>query len=777
MFSQIITKINLKSQITWLSASLIIVTTIVLTTNYGLKTTEFIKQQLQRQMHFAQNVLQQNLKQQEQVLITSASVLAADFGFKQAVATQDTGTIQSVLLNHGKRIDADLMVLLGLEGEFIASNDLSAYSSSNLNTFIAELPLRELHSQIRNINDEVYQVIVVPVKAPRTIGYTIIGFQFDQSTLLKLKELLSLDITLVRQEKLLQSSLPESVLTNEHLLTPEQNELSILFPSKTFYHQSIDLEDANQIKAVLSASLASVYQDARQIILATILAAFIVLLLAIAISRLLAKRLTTPLSNLLNVTKSFSRGNFSVPDGNNHFPPELARLYQGFSVMSNAIKERESKILYQAERDLLTGLFNRQKILTEVESLLANQNTVAIVNFNIKGFKALNDTIGAYNGDLILKEIAKRLSSFKHNQSNSKSVLLSRLHADDFLIAFTMNSEKQLDKSISHLREELNKLYWIEDLNLTLQCYFGVAHSAAHGTNAEKLFRRAMMAAANAVKHQQLLRYYQAGEDEAYLYKLNLIEELKQALEQENSPLFMNYQPKLNINTGKVDKAEALIRWINKNDEFVNPELFVALAEQAGLIVQLSQWVISEVIKQISQWDQQGYQFNVSINLSAQDIQHEGFVNYLLETIEKFEVKAEQVVLELTERDIAENEDLVTSRLTHLKTLGFELSIDDYGIGQSSLAKLRNLPIDELKIDKCFILTLDQSTQDQDIVASTINLGHKLGLRVVAEGVENEESLNLLKQFGCDYAQGYHLSRPQNAEQLLAWYDNYVSKT
>jgi EAL domain-containing protein (putative c-di-GMP-specific phosphodiesterase class I) len=283
------------------------------------------------------------------------------------------------------------------------------------------------------------------------------------------------------------------------------------------------------------------------------------------------------------------------------------------------------------------------------------------------------------------------------------------------------------------------------------------------------------MAVSLAYQEQVSLRFYQEGEDENYLYKLRLIEELKEALESEVSPLFMNYQPKLNMNTGKIDKLEALIRWINKEEKFVNPELFIDLAEKAGLIVSLTRWVILQVIQQTEQWNKMGYHFKVSINLSAQDIQNEQFVDYLLTTVNNHDVATTQITLELTERDIAENEALVIARLSHLKSLGFAISVDDYGIGQSSLAKLKSLPVDELKIDKTFILTLEQCQKDQDIVASTISLGHKLGLSVVAEGVENKASLMLLNDFKCDYAQGYYLSRPVSAEKFIEWYKTYES--
>ncbi|WP_372768579.1 EAL domain-containing protein [Pseudoalteromonas sp.] len=775
MFLNQFNKLGLKSQITWLSAFLIIITATLLTANYWLTTANYVEQQLKQQIHFAQNVLQQNLKQQEQVLITSANVLTADFGFKQAVATLDTKTLQSALLNHSQRIKADLMVLVDLNGEFIASNDQTHYTSKLVQEHIKSMPFKTAQAQIISIQNNVYQIILVPVKAPRTIGYAIIGFRFDQSTLRQLRELLSLDISFISGETIFQSSLSEGNLANENLMAPNQQGIQLLLSSAKFFHQTIELTNTQNISVVLSASLQQIHSDFKRLVVATIIATLLILIFAISFSRVLSKRVTHPLKKLMGLTKGISAGNFVVPKVEGSFSNELAKLYQDFEVMSNAIKQREQKITYQAERDLLTGLNNRYKTLSDLNLLFSKNIQIAVINFNIKGFKTLNDTIGTVNGDKILQEIAKRLSNYKKLSQSSECTLLSRLHADEFLIAINISNVKQINNIITQLRNELERPFYIDEIVLSLQLYYGIANSIEHGNNSEKLIRRAAMAASNALKNNNTLLFYQDGEDEAYLYKLSLIEELKDALEQGGSNLFLNYQPKLNLKTKKVDKAEALIRWINKEGEFVNPELFVALAEQSGLIVTLTQWVIRQAVMQISLWNEQQFNLNVSINLSAQDIQHEQFVYFLLETSAEYNVDPSCIILELTERDIADNEALVVSRLTHLKSLGFEISVDDYGIGQSSLAKLKNLPVDELKIDKCFILKLDESQEDQDIVASTIALAHKLGLRVVAEGVENLASLELLKQFNCDYIQGYYLAKPLKAEQLTQWYFDYVS--
>ena len=202
-------------------------------------------------------------------------------------------------------------------------------------------------------------------------------------------------------------------------------------------------------------------------------------------------------------------------------------------------------------------------------------------------------------------------------------------------------------------------------------------------------------------------------------------------------------------------------------------ELFIDLAEQSGVIVELTSWVVKTVVSQVAAWQQQGITMQAAINVSAQDIAYPSFYSHLAKQLEKHAVNGRLITIELTERDMIENEEQGIKALENLKTLGVKISLDDYGVGQTSLGRLKSLPIDELKLDKCFILQLDQSRQDQYIVQSTVTLGHQLGFSVVAEGVENKDSLDILVQNKCDYAQGYYLSRPLKSEQFLQWLEVY----
>lgn len=771
------TKLSFKAQITWLSTSLILLTVIFLTASNWFRFADYAKSQIERQMYFAQNVLEQTLRTQEQVLITSASVLAADFGFKQAVATRDNKTVESVLLNHGKRINADLMLILDLDGKLSTTSSLHTFDAKAIEQNIKKIPFREVHAKILSIENKVFQVIVVPVKAPRVIAYTVIGFEFDRAALLQLRDLISLEVTLVKDNQLIESSIDPKVVKKNLLQGTDQDSPNLLLTRSDYFHKTINFGESQEVQVTLSASLAQIQSDFNRLIFSMLIIAMVVIVIAITFSRLLSQGLSTPLNILMEVTKKISGGELAVPKLTNRLPAEFNKLYQGFSMMGAAIENREQAIIYQAERDILTGLFNQQTILNKVAQYFEGNIHLVLITFNIKGFKALNDTIGLSNGDTLLQEVSDRIGEYieKSHPNLPNDVLGARTNSDEFLIAMPIKKVDEVKHFIELLQSELNRPFWLDDIKINLSLYFGVANSIEHGTNAEKLIRRSAMAASSAYDEQISLRYYQDGEDEAYLYKLRLIEELKEALESQESPLFMNYQPKLNMKSGKIDKLEALIRWINKEGNFVNPELFIDLAEKAGLIVSLTRWVILQVIKQTEQWNQMGYQFKVSINLSAQDIQNEQFVEYLLTTVKAHDVATKQITLELTERDIAENEALVVARLSHLKSLGFAISVDDYGIGQSSLAKLKSLPVDELKIDKTFILQLEQCQKDQDIVSSTISLGHKLGMSVVAEGVENKESLLLLNNFSCDYAQGYYLSRPVSADQFIEWYKTYES--
>ncbi|PIQ39767.1 MAG: GGDEF domain-containing protein, partial [Thalassolituus sp. CG17_big_fil_post_rev_8_21_14_2_50_53_8] len=262
---------------------------------------------------------------------------------------------------------------------------------------------------------------------------------------------------------------------------------------------------------------------------------------------------------------------------------------------------------------------------------------------------------------------------------------------------------------------------------------------------------------------------YEDGMDQQHLQKLHILKSLKQALNDNDGQLQMYYQPQKNLLTGNVDKAEALIRWFHPQDGFIPPDVFIELAEQTGLICQLTDWVIAQVLEHVAVWRRNNIDLQVSINISAQDICRDGLTTLIEHKLQDLQLRPADICLEITERDMMLDEEKSLQQLQLLREHGFSISMDDYGIGYSALSKLARMPVDEIKIDKCFILNLAETHDDQIIVRSTLNMARELGLRVTAEGVENQASETWLKAAGCNYIQGYFLCRPMAFESIAGW--------
>jgi EAL domain-containing protein (putative c-di-GMP-specific phosphodiesterase class I) len=264
-----------------------------------------------------------------------------------------------------------------------------------------------------------------------------------------------------------------------------------------------------------------------------------------------------------------------------------------------------------------------------------------------------------------------------------------------------------------------------------------------------------------------LVMAYQGGWEESRLRRLALLQNLKDAIA--GSGLLLNYQPKLSLSTPEYLGAEALIRWQHPRLGFIGPDEFIPIAEQSGNIVPLTQWVIDKAIAQVAEWCAQGVTVVVSVNISAMDLLENSLPPYVEQKLQQYNVDPALLCIELTESSAMQDAQHSMAMLQKLQAMGIRISVDDFGTGYSSLAQLKKLNVDELKIDKSFVIKLDQNEDDLVIVRSTIELGHNLGLEVVAEGVENIESQHILKRLGCDMIQGYLLAKPLPPEKFLQW--------
>ncbi|MDX1300386.1 MAG: EAL domain-containing protein, partial [Pseudomonas sp.] len=288
----------------------------------------------------------------------------------------------------------------------------------------------------------------------------------------------------------------------------------------------------------------------------------------------------------------------------------------------------------------------------------------------------------------------------------------------------------------------------------------------------EELLRRATIAMQDAASMASHLQVYQRGRDDAQQRQIRLIRDLRHA--PDKAELQLHYQPKLNIADSQVRQAEALLRWQHPELGMVSPGEFIPLAERTGSIKLLTAWVIEEVMRQLREWAGRGLRVQVSLNISTEDLIDPQLPERVRALLVEYQVPAEQLVFEITESGVMLNPELALQVLHGLRECGISLSVDDFGTGYSSLAQLKRMPVQELKIDQSFIRDLDDDSEDSVIVRSTIEMSHSLGLKVVAEGVEFERSLQLLARWGCDTAQGYLVSRPLAAPAFEVWMAQYT---
>jgi diguanylate cyclase (GGDEF)-like protein len=418
---------------------------------------------------------------------------------------------------------------------------------------------------------------------------------------------------------------------------------------------------------------------------------------------------------------------------------------------------------HQATHDYLTGLPNRRALSTTVgEALVRGGNgRVAVVLIDLDRFKEINDTLGHHMGDEVLRDVGARLE-----RALPAGATVARLGGDEFAIVLVDVSREEAIEEARRLLAALESPFAVAGLLLDVGGSAGVAISPEDGTDANTLLQRADVAMYDAKGRHADVAAYAAERDQYSPDRLALVAELRAAIERRELTLL--YQPKATLTGGRITGVEALVRWAHPTHGMISPDDFIPLAERTGLIRPLTNVVLELALRQTARWNAQGLRLQMSINISARNLADTTLPDQLRDLLTLTGVRPEQVVLEVTEGSVMADPDGSIALLHRLRGVGVQLSIDDFGTGYSSLSYLKRLPVDEVKIDKSFVMTLPRDPKDATIVESTIDLGHRLGFRVVAEGVETEEALRFLDTASCDVVQGYLLSRPIQPEAIEA---------
>jgi diguanylate cyclase (GGDEF)-like protein len=736
---------------------------------------------IERELEVGQRVFGRLVRQNAQVLSQSARVLASDFAFREAVATGDPATISSALLNHGQRIGAHAMLYVSLDGQVMADTLEGDPLPRKFEYpgLLERATITGAAASIEILARQGFQLVAIPMRAPVQIGWVVLGFPVDSALAVDLRQLTSLEVSFFAEGPQADAKSWYSLAST--LDEPDQKELQrqlplLAIPYATHIidihgteHQArliaLTTTGGRRVVAVLHRSLSAALASYDRVRKTLIGLAILSILVSIAGSVWIASNITRPLSTLAQSAAQMEAGNYTG-EVDVHRADEIGSLAYSLNHMREGIAERERRILTLAYQDQLTGLANRAKFSELLSAAIAaarpGTETISIFVMDLDRFKYVNDTLGHGVGDHVLRQVGQRLSSVV-----PPTACVARLGGDEFAVLLTGTAAGRVVDCAKGIVAALESPVLYEGQPLDVGTSVGIALFPQHGRDAQTLVRNADVAMYVAKRNKSGLAIYNAYYDTTQQEHLSLLGELRRAVEQ--NELLLMYQPKVSLHSSNVSAVEALIRWRHPHKGLIHPAHFIPFAEHTGYIKVLTHWVLSEVIRQCGQWLTDGIQLQISANISARDLMNRDLPDQIAALLGEHCVPAGLVCLEITESGFMEDPAHAQKVLDRLSGMGLRLAIDDYGVGYSSLSYIMKLPVQELKIDRSFIAGMVSNPDLSTIVRSTIELGHNLGMKVVAEGVEDGDGWDLLEALGCDDAQGYFMSPPLDPAALVVW--------
>lgn len=434
------------------------------------------------------------------------------------------------------------------------------------------------------------------------------------------------------------------------------------------------------------------------------------------------------------------------------------------------LKNQMNALAHQALHDSLTSLPNRTLLYDRLEQgIIAaknENNSFSLILIDLNRFKVINDTLGHHFGDLLLQQVADRLSGVVKETDT-----VARLGGDEFALFLAAVTVEQTLEIVKQVIKVMEQPFILDDHVLSISLSQGIVFYPDHGDNVQNLMKKADISMYTAKRKDSGYCIFSSELDTHTIEQLSLVGDLREALEKDKLELY--YQPQVDMKTKKVTGVEVLLRWLHPTYGFISPDRFIPIAEQNGLMKKLTIMVLEKALQQSKKWLEGGLELQVSVNLSASNLQDMQLSENVQILLEKYNMNPNALTLEITESFIMGNPARAREILQSLSAMGINLSIDDFGTGYSSLAYLKKLPVNEIKVDKSFVIDMLESKSDEVIVRTVINLAHNLGLQVVAEGIESKEVWDKLSAINCNTGQGYYLSKPVPAEAFYLWYMNH----
>jgi diguanylate cyclase (GGDEF)-like protein/PAS domain S-box-containing protein len=429
----------------------------------------------------------------------------------------------------------------------------------------------------------------------------------------------------------------------------------------------------------------------------------------------------------------------------------------------------EAQLAKHASHDALTGLANRGLLHDRLEEAVAHATRqtmrVALLMIDLDRFKDVNDAFGHQCGDALLCEVANRL---RHQVRESD--FAARLGGDEFAVILSGGDIDEATVVAERLVAALARPYSVHGQTVAIGASVGIALGENDST-AETLLRQSDIAMYSAKRRRSSIAIFNRSQDDHALDRLTMATAFPAAIA--NDELVLHFQPQIQVATGEVRGVEALVRWQHPERGLLYPDLFLPLAEEIGMMDRLTEWVLRAAIPQVKRWNRDGRQLRIAVNLSAQDLRDGRLAESIPRLINVYGIDPNQLCIELTETVVTTEAERAAESLRELSRLGIRISIDDFGTGYSSLSHLKQFPVDELKIDKQFVIGMETDPDDAAIVSSTIELAHRLGVDVVVEGVENDIAYAAIEHLGAEFAQGFGISRPLGAKAFDVWIKDY----
>lgn len=738
------------------------------------------------QMEVGERVFVNLLQHNTQSLKQATQVLAADYAFREAVATNDAETIASALESYQGRIHAQVAYFVSQDEAMVigTQESESAISGSAAHQEFVQAITENQTGTLKFdlVDGKPYQLIAVPVKAPDVIGWIVMGFAVDNRLAAQIKQLTHLDVTFVQKTHQRDWALVTGT-ANHELSNLLVKTVSDVYAQKLSLHK-VDLDGITYhlkirslhetrdeaLLVVLQGSVEPYLQDLNTLFKVMIFLTLLGVVIFAALIWYVSRKTTEPIATLVKNADDIAMGNYDQPIQVTS-TDEIGLLATALNSMREAVLQRSLRIQRLAFNDELTGLSNRLAFTQGVhQAMLAHAQSnakLSILVINIHRFKPINQTLGRDFGDDLLRHVGQVLKQHVFSEQD----MVARLDADEFAVLLQHADQAQATRFADAIQQVFEQPVQVQGQAIDVQAGMGIALYPEHGMDEESLLNHAETALQESRLKKTPWIVYNTSLEIDQSETLTLISDLKEAIQQ--NQLLLYIQPKVDVSTRRALGGEALIRWVHPQKGMIFPDQFIPFAEQTGIISDLTQWMLRRACEALADFKKQGLHISLAVNLSTRDLNNMELPQQIADLLAAHGLTTKSLKLEITEGSLMQDPERAEIVVRKLAAMGLHLAIDDFGTGYSSLAYLRQLPVQELKIDRSFVMFMDKNAGDASIVKSTIDLAHNLGLIVVAEGIENELVLNQLAKLGCNEGQGYFIGKPMPEKDFSIWLERW----